>query len=77
MYADTPVRVIVIKVPVKIIPELSAARRLLVWFASRNCFIAEFFFKALEDTDVLFSLVLLFGSSWKKGSWLLCPLSPD
>lgn len=76
MYTGAQVRVVV-KIPVKIIPELSAARRLFVWFASKNCFITEFLFEALEDADMLFSLVLLFVSSWRKGSWLLCPLSRD
>ena len=59
MYADTLIRVIVIEVPVKIIPELSAARHLLVQFASRSGFIAEFLLEALEDTDMLFSLIFV------------------
>ncbi|XP_054067745.1 adenylate cyclase type 9 isoform X3 [Rissa tridactyla] len=42
------------------------ARHLLVQCPSRNGFIAEFLLEALEDTDKLFSLILLFASSWKK-----------
>lgn len=59
MYADNLIRVIVIEVPVKIIPELSAARHLLAQFASRNGFIAEFLLEALEDTDMVFSLIFV------------------
>jgi len=48
VYTGALIRVIVIEVPVKIIPELSAAKHLLVWFASRNGFIAEFLLKPLK-----------------------------
>lgn len=76
MYADTLTKVIIVEVPVKIIPELFAARHLLVQFASRNGFIAEFLLEALEGTETLFSLILLFASSWKKRKRILCTLSP-
>lgn len=49
----------------KIIPELSAARHLLVKFASRRGFIAAFLLEAL-DTATHFSLILSLISSWRK-----------
>lgn len=50
----------------KIIPELSAARHILVKFASRRGFIAAFLLEALDDTAMLFSLILSLISSWRK-----------
>lgn len=40
----------------KIIPALSAARHLLVKFASRSGFIAAFLLETLDDTGMIFSL---------------------
>lgn len=62
----------------KIIPELSAGRHLLVKFPSRSGFIAVFLLEALDNTTMLFSLILSLISLWRKckgflvlsGPWL-------